>query len=183
MTAIVGLVDDGVVYIGGDSATTDGWLNQSTMAGSKVFERSDFLFGVAGSIRALQLVEHKFQIPWCPVEVPCETYMVTQFLDSMRECFLDSGYLKKQHEEEEMDSAFLIGHEGKLFTLHVDFALVENNRGYAAIGSGAEIAQGAMYATADRDDLTPKERIRIALRAAEQHNAGVRRPFIIKSLK
>jgi hypothetical protein len=45
---------------------------------------------------------------------------------------------------------------------------------------GEDIALGAMYAC---PSLSPEERIRTALEAAEQFSAGVRRPFIVKKLE
>lgn len=45
-----------------------------------------------------------------------------------------------------------------------------------AVGCGDQIARGALYGTQMQP---PKERIRIALEAAERFSAGVRGPFII----
>jgi ATP-dependent protease HslVU (ClpYQ) peptidase subunit len=53
---------------------------------------------------------------------------------------------------------------------------------YAAVGSGAELALGALYAL-ESSGRTPRERLKRALSAAEQFNAGVRGPFSFVSTR
>ncbi len=54
---------------------------------------------------------------------------------------------------------------------------MEVAHGYDAIGSGAKIALGVMYVTADLD---PYERIQRALEAAAFHIHTVRAPFSLE---
>jgi hypothetical protein len=59
----------------------------------------------------------------------------------------------------------------------VDFQVAEASDGYAAVGRGAQVALGALYATTRLRD--PRRRILVALEAAEHFSSHVRRPFVI----
>ena len=62
MTCIVGLVHNGIVYIGGDSAaiTIDGV--QFLRSDPKVFIKEDFLIGFTSSYRMGQLIRFNLKI-------------------------------------------------------------------------------------------------------------------------
>lgn len=49
-----------------------------------------------------------------------------------------------------------------------------------AVGSGEDVALGALYATAGTG-MKPKARLRLALEAAERFKVGVHRPFVYAS--
>jgi hypothetical protein len=46
--------------------------------------------------------------------------------------------------------------------------------GYTAVGCGAQVAHGVLYAT---PSMPPRRRLQLALEAAQRHSAGVRGPF------
>jgi hypothetical protein len=50
---------------------------------------------------------------------------------------------------------------------------------FRACGCGEAYAIGAMYAT---PGMAPRDRVALALRAAEENSAGVRGPFVIESI-
>ena len=58
MTCIIGLVADGRVYLGGDSAAVHGWTRRRTRL-RKVFRKGPFLVGYTTSFRMGQLLEHQ----------------------------------------------------------------------------------------------------------------------------
>lgn len=94
MTAIAGIVEDGKVWIGGDSAGVGG-TSLSTRADPKVFKNGEFVFGYTGSFRSGQLLEHSFHPP-----VPLENesgmaYMVKQFIPGVKSCLKDGGYQRQ----------------------------------------------------------------------------------------
>jgi len=59
---------------------------------------------------------------------------------------------------------FLVGYKGKLYEILIDFQMSEIPE-YEAIGSGASYALGSLYTT-ERANLSPRQRIALALRAA-----------------
>jgi ATP-dependent protease HslVU (ClpYQ) peptidase subunit len=180
MTCIVGLVHEGKIWMGGDSAATAPWsLRTNAIADSKVFANGPFLFGVCGSPRAMQLLKHSFRAPDHDPRTEAEKYLATSFVNAVRDCFKDGGFAEKNKEAEGFYGEILVGYKGELFVLGGDYEINRSANPYAAIGSGMDVALGSMYST---EDMHPKARITIALEAAEEFNAGVRAPFVIKEL-
>lgn len=182
MTCIVGLVDGGKVYIGGDSAGSNSW-QLTVRKEAKVFRNGDFLMGATGSFRMIQLLQYAFKPP--VYEKPLENnddylscYMATSFVDGVRECFKNGGFAKKEAEQES-GGTFLVGFQGKLFCIQDDYHVGEALCKYSAIGDGEDVALGVVYAT---PGLQPQERLLMALQAAQYHCTSVSAPFTIESI-
>jgi ATP-dependent protease HslVU (ClpYQ) peptidase subunit len=182
MTCIVGLAQDGKVYIGGDSAGIGGW-NLTIRKDKKVFRNGDFLIGGTTSFRMLQLLHHAFVPPVYDPAVDIEKFMTTTFIDAIRECFKAGGYATK-NSEQESGGQFLVGFRGRLFNIQNDYQVQEALDGYDAIGCGLEVALGSLHAALDpyKEAEYPRRHIMMALEAAEHHNAGVRGPFYVEVL-
>jgi len=177
VTAIVGLVHQNRVFIGGDSAGVAG-LSLTVRADTKVFRNAAYLFGFTTSFRMGQLIHYSFEPPEPTGDL--ERFMATTFVDALRSCLKDGGWARKDNEREE-GGTFLVGVQGRLFTVHEDYQVGEGADEYAAVGSGADIALGALYATAGTR-MAPRKRVDVALHAAERFSAGVRSPFICLAL-
>jgi ATP-dependent protease HslVU (ClpYQ) peptidase subunit len=177
MTCIVGLVDKGKVYIGGDSAGV-GDYNLTVRADEKVFINEDFIMGFTSSFRMGQLLRYKFKKPYHFPNVSDDEYMVTTFVDAVRDCLKQGGYARN-NSGEESGGTFLVGYNGNLYAIYDDYQVAKFKDGFAAVGSGSQIALGSLYST---DGKEPEERIRLALEASERFNAAVRSPFVILSL-
>src|SRR5277367_6187487 len=117
MTCIIGLVDKGDVYIGGDSAGVAG-LSLTIRADEKVFGNGPFVFGFTSSFRMGQLLRYKFSPPDQTVNQGDMEYMVTSFIDSARRCFANNGFGDK---EATRGGTFLVGFNSKLYTIEGDF--------------------------------------------------------------
>jgi len=174
MTCIVGLVaqKDRAVWLGADSAGVAG-LGLMVRKDAKVFRVGQYAIGITGSFRMGQLIQHAFQPPRFNGAGPTHKFMCTAFVDALRTCLKAGGFLKIENGVEE-GGFFLVGAAARLYRIESDLQVGESVLPYDAIGCGAEIALGAMYATAA---MEPKVRLRRALGAAEQFSAGVRRPF------
>lgn len=175
MTCIVGLEDKGLVYIGGDSAGISG-LSISIRADEKVFINGPFVMGFTSSFRMGQLLRYKFDPPNHPNGIDDMRYMVTTFIDSIRKCFFDNGFGSR---EDNQGGTFLVGYKGKLYTIEADFQVARATVPYDAVGSGTDLALGAMHATPKKK---PIDRIKGALEAASTFNAGVSAPFLVLSV-
>lgn len=175
MTCIVGLVDNGRVFIGGDSAGVSD-LDVVVRADEKVFVNGPFLMGFTTSFRMGQLLRYALRPPkWIDGEL--YRFMVVDFIDDVRRVLADGGMSKKEDNVEE-GGQFLVGAYGHLFTIGEDFQVGENIHGYAACGCGEAYAMASFFSTAR---LTPRRRVQTALEAAEEFSGGVRRPFKILS--
>lgn len=177
MTCIVGLLHDDSVYIGGDSAGVAGY-GLTVRADEKVFINGDFIMGFTSSFRMGQLLRYSLKPPKYHPDIDLTEYMVTAFVNAVRECLKTGGYAEKK-EEKEKAGTFLVGFRGKLFKIDSDYQVGIPSQSFDACGCGEDIALGSMYSNSS---LLPIERITQALEAAEQFSAGVRRPFIIKQI-
>ena len=175
MTCIVGLLDNGVVYIGGDSAGVTGY-GLTVRADEKVFINGDFVMGFTSSFRMGQLLRYSLKPPKYHPDIDLVEYMVTDFISAVRECLKTGGYAKKDKEVEQAGT-FLVGFKGKLFKIDSDYQVGISALAFDACGCGENIALGSMYSNSS---LSPADRITLALEAAEQFSAGVRRPFVVK---
>lgn len=180
MTCIVGLVDKGTVYIGGDSSGVAGGQYLTTRADEKVFRNGQYLIGFTSSFRMGQLLRYSFSPPKPPDNTKkLFEFMVNEFVPSIRQCFKTGGFTQLANAQEK-GGRFLIGVHGRLFLLDQDFHIGESRDNYMAIGNGFSIAEGALFATKDK---APKTRVKLALEAATKHCAQVIEPFVIKSAK
>ncbi len=175
MTCIVGLVDNGKVYVGGDSAGVAGW-NLTVRADQKVFKNGSMIMGFTSSFRMGQLLRHAFTVPDHDPRTDIDKYMVTTFINAVRQCLKDGGMASKSNEVEQ-GGCFLVGYRGQLFEIDSDYQVGKPIDGFAAVGCGAQVAHGALYATSELD---PRKRVLLALEAAERFSAGVRGPFIVE---
>lgn len=172
MTAIAAIVQDGRVLIGGDSAGVDGH-ELVVRADAKVFTTGPYVFGFTSSFRMGQLIRYAFEPPEPGPDL--SRFMVTGFVDALRECLKDGGWATKENEQES-GGTFLVGVHGRLFGVEDDYQVAEPADEFAAVGCGAHLALGALYATRDLG-LTPQDRLERALQAAERFSSCVRGPF------
>lgn len=176
MTCIVGLVDKGEVLIGGDSAGVNcRSLAMQVRSDHKIFRNGPFLMGFTSSFRMGQLLRFSFNPPKRHTDIDVYAYMVTDFVDAVRDCLKDGGYAER-YNDVERGGEFLVGYEGRLFRIESGYEVGETVYGYDAVGCGEDIALGSLCSTAGG---APKDRIHQALKAAAQFSAGVSAPFHI----
>jgi ATP-dependent protease HslVU (ClpYQ) peptidase subunit len=180
MTCIVGYVDNGSVFIGGDSAGSNGY-GIRTYVHPKVFLNGEFIMGYTSSFRMGQLLEHSLDVPKYIPDLHDSIYkfMCTTFIDNVRQCLIDGGYATVTSNEEQ-GGVFLIGFKGHLFRIESDYQVAECSEAYDAVGSGQFYALGALYASTKE---YIEDRIKEALECAEYFTPGVRGPFNILELK
>lgn len=180
MTCIVGIVHEGKVYIGGDSAAVwGGTLGIVVRNDRKVFRNGDFVMGFTSSFRMGQLLAFNFNPPKPRQGADVFAYMVTDFIDAARQRMKDGGFARVKDNWSEQGGTFLVGYAGRLFQICDDFQVGESTHGFDAVGCGDHMALGALYASTETKD--PIERLTTALKAAETFSAGVRGPFHFES--
>lgn len=175
MTCIVGVVHQGVVSLGGDSAGTAGW-ERTLRRDPKVFHVGEFVIGFTTSFRMGQLLQYSFTPPPIDAAKDLHAYMVTEFVEAARAVFKEGGFSKSKNEEESA-GVFLVGVRGRLFKIDNDYQVGESLDGYDACGCGEGYALGVMHVTRGSVGCSTVERLRAALEASAHHNAGVAGPF------
>lgn len=182
MTAIVAIVKDNTIYMGGDSAGVN--VNQLSITirkDPKVFKNNEFLIGFTSSFRMGHLLRYSFKPPKHPENMSINRYMNTIFIDEVRDCLKKGGYVEIENNSES-GGTFLVGYRGKLFRIGGDFQVGIPAANFDSVGCGTDLCLGSLITT-EKLDMDPKKRIKMALTAAETFNIGVRRPFNILSLK
>ncbi len=185
MTCIVGIEHDGKVYMGADSQMTQGNTKYITRH-PKVFKKGNMLFGCCNWLRTSQLLMYSFEIPkretvvqtGSPV-VPDMSYLVNQFIPSLRQCFKEAGFMTYKDGEDEGED-FMLGYKGVIYEVERNFQIVSSVDGSMAMGSGWQYALGSLYTTLENPD--PVARINTALYAAQRYDTCVCEPFTILSL-
>lgn len=177
MTAIVGLVSDGRVLLGGDSAGVAGY-SLTVRRDAKVFASGPYVYGFTDSFRMGQLIRYAFQPPAPTLDdEQLDRFLATTWVDALRKTLRDGGWAHIEQAQEQGGS-FLLGCRGRLFHIAGDFQVGEPADGYDAVGCGADLALGALHATTG-SGMFVEDRALAALRAAEYHSAGVAGPFTL----
>jgi len=178
MTCIVGYLDKKTkkVTIGGDSAGVAG-LDITIRKDEKVFKVDDFIIGCTSSFRMIQLLRFSFKPPQIKSKNIYE-YMCTDFINAVRECFKNGGYLQKSSDGDEKGGTFLVAYKNRLFRIENDFQVAESLNGIDAVGCGADYALGSLHVLT-KQNLTPKEKVLKSLETASFFSAGVSKPFVI----
>lgn len=178
MTCIIGLVDNGIVYMGGDSAATTG--DEVRISDEpKVFKRDGMIMGYCGSPRVGQLLHYKLSLSPRPEDISDMAYLVGVFIEDVRTC-LRNGGIAEVDNNIESGGHFMVGYRGKLYLVDYDYLILSLGN-MNAIGSGREYALGAMEAQSY--ERSPHERIATALSIAEQFCGSVRSPFMFEQLE
>lgn len=176
MTCIVGIAAEGKVFMGADSAGVGGW-DIANRKDVKVFKNEGLVIGCTTSFRMIQLLQYQLHPPKRHPETDVMKYMVTDFVEAVRTCFRNGGFMTKDREAE-AGGVFLVGCAGRLFRIDNDFQVGERAEGFDACGCGESYALGALGCLPQ--DEPPIERIRHALTIAEHFSAGVRGPFVFE---
>lgn len=174
MTCIVGLVHEGNVYIGGDSAGVAG-LDLTIRADQKVWRSGEFVYGFTTSFRMGQLLRYKFDPPEQLPSQQTEEYMVGPFIDGVRRCLKDGGWLEAKNNQE-TGGRFLVGYRSRLFVIDSDFQVGETVDQFAAVGCGQAYAIGSLATS----EGTARSRVKQALEVASRFSVGVRGPFTVE---
>lgn len=182
MTCIVGLVHEGITYIGGDSLGSNGF-SKTVRNDKKIFKLKDTnnsLIGYTSSFRMGQLLMYKSGLIDSRDEkdnLINHEYLVTKFIPNVITLFEGGGYSTIKNGEKE-GGEFLLGCKDKLYKIECDYQVGEPVSKYDACGSGEYFALGSLYST-DGTNLTPEERLEKALRAASEFSTGVSAPYYI----
>jgi len=185
MTCIVGIAENNKVYMGADSCASDfhSWLQ---MDNPKICEVGEFLIGVCGSARMIDLLTYSLTGCIQRPEDSDDKFMRTTFINNVKECFKQGNF-----GTDERGGNFLVGYKGKLYEVQDDYSIINSSQWGMSVGSGALVARGSLYTSktgqiklGDEGSilvLSPEHRITLALQAAESVVISVRGPFIIKS--
>lgn len=171
MSTVIGMVDNGKVWIGADSYATTTCGERRRVMCEKMFMNGPYLIAFIGSVRSGQVLKpNYFKAP----------ESIHDFPDRMIEQFKQKGCLTVSSESQAsvQEANFLIATpNGKLFEILLDFQMNEIED-FTAIGSGAPFALGSLYTTRNWGDQ--KRRIMTAFKVAGVYDMSTGPPYIIE---
>lgn len=177
MTCIIALKENNNIFIGADSlGTSDSFIYNR--ADSKIIRNGEFLIGVAGSIRTRQILQY-MNFPKCN-DWDIEKYMCTNFIDSIRNSIYNVGNMQERDGIQFTDdSDIIVIFRDRIFKIEVDFQVAWNQEPYMIIGSGTQVATGAMEILLDMN-LSSKDKIFKAITTASKYINSVGGNIIIE---
>ncbi len=149
-------------FICGDQAGTDGWGTQAAH-GTKLYETPFGWLGYTASYRTIQVIHRQLRT----VERLRNAEDECRLIEAIEIAMVGAGWSKTNADKlpKCADLNLLIATwEGRLYTVQSDLALLRS-RHFAAIGSGYQVALGAMHA-AKVCGSNPEIAVRLGVRAA-----------------
>jgi 20S proteasome alpha/beta subunit len=166
VTCIVGIVEDNIIYMGGDRAASDD-VSIISMKSPKVYIRDEWIYGYAGNIGEGQWMNY--------INLPSPEGDVEKIVKTKIAPLLQKSI---ESDKESSETSFLIGAKGRLFEFSVeDWGVIEITE--SSIGSGSQFALGSLYTSMDND---PIDRIGLALGSAITYSPTCQGPIDILSL-
>lgn len=160
MTTIIGVEYANRCVILGDSRIVGDSKIYSHPDMVKVVTNGNYLVGVAGDVRALQVVLHTWKPPVLLAKDKNNIFqfMVNKVAPSLKQLLADAGLLDSKSPDKDFEINIIVGLNGQLFEIDSDFAVSRNSDGYYAIGTGGDYALGALYA-----GVTPEQAAEVAV--------------------
>jgi ATP-dependent protease HslVU (ClpYQ) peptidase subunit len=181
MTAIVGFVEKGKIWMGSDSLCVTDDFDQQVLLDNKVFVKpiagiGPVIYGFSGLYRFIQTIQYNFHPPIFKKDFydSVEHYIKTAFISSLRARF--EGV-------EITDCELMIGAQGRLYRMDDDYSVTSSMAGYDVLGNAGSYAMGALAALIPFTHLTGEQTVRRALEAATICSAACKPPFHILSIE
>lgn len=173
------VISDYEAVLGSDSFLGGAFVKDQTDR-PKFFEKGKrFFIAFAGGMRGAQIVQHDLSFRKIRKSEEEESYLVTEVSKKLQAAFANVGAnIKDPGSVDTHDANFLVCLNGKIFIIQNDYSVIRSRNGYAAIGAGQDFALGALAAL-EQEEITPHEKVRRALEAAEHLSPQVCKPFHI----
>lgn len=164
MTCVAAVVTDGKIFMAADSflGTAQNFVPSPGHHGKLFKHSSGMLVGITGVV-ARRI--HGLELPEIVDGVGLTDYVMDTLTNHIWHTIGD----KRQ----DNGGQLLLGIDGRLFRLFSNYVTIEVEEGFAAIGSGGEVATGALAASVDQP---PARRVRQAVAIAERYIPTVRGP-------
>jgi hypothetical protein len=171
VTCIVGAIGGRRVWLGADARLSDEGAYEITATG-KLWRAGGYLLGACGNSAWYALLR-RVELP----RVAAEGYMLRGWAEDLLASARALGLDMPPGEDGAADGAALVAGAGLLWYVDSDLECYRVPR-EIAIGSGGEVARGALYAAKGHT----RRRVGLALEAAASVRADVGPPFTIASV-
>jgi ATP-dependent protease HslVU (ClpYQ) peptidase subunit len=183
MTTLVAIQGDGWSVMGCDSRLSDEHGRFQIAKTPKIVENNSILIGGCGSSRASNVLHYGYVQPKPTLKEDLSVYMTQKFIPAMRKNFIDAGIdMKEDGDVAQIDGGFIISVKGQVFSVSEDYSWDTDVRNVYVMGSGGDVALGALAALGVEKVNTIKEAermIRKAISIAIQYDNMCSQPIHI----
>lgn len=182
MTTIAAVQGSGWAVVGSDSQVTEDSKKFTLKKEfSKLLRNGPYIIGVAGDLRAVNILTHNFSPP-TPLrgvgEDELDKFMATKFIPELKACF-DKNFYKQDAEQ---GSSLVVLLRGVVYEVGSDYDFIRDAGGVYSIGTGSAFALGALHALGQQGSNTlarAKERVAAALEASCSYDSMTSAPITI----
>lgn len=158
MTTLVAIQGDGWTVLGCDSRLSDEDGRFATAREQKIVDNNGILIAGSGSTRAINILHYGYPQPKPTATEDLNKYMTRKFVPEMRKQFMDAGIdTKKDEGVAENEGGFIISVKAELYAVQADYSWDTDVRGVYVMGSGGDVAQGALAALGVQEVTTHEE--------------------------
>lgn len=158
MTTLVAIQGDGWTVLGCDSRLSDDDGRYATAKEHKIVDNNGILIAGSGSTRAINILHYGYPQPKPTANEDLNKYMTRKFIPEMRKQFIEGGIdTKKDEGVAENEGGFIISVKAQLYAVQSDYSWDTDVRGVYVMGSGGDIAQGALAALGVQEVRTHEE--------------------------
>ena len=183
MTTIASVQGEGWSVIGYDSRVSEEDRRSYILPkdNGKVFKNGNYIIGVAGDVRAINLLAHVFKPPVCTVStlgVKLDKFITAVFIPELKKCFEEASYSK----DGEHESQIIVLVNGTVYEIGEDFSWCHDTIGAYAIGSGSSYALGVLNALSEGKKRTltnARSAIKTALAVSSKFDNKTAEPFYL----
>lgn len=174
MTAIVGIQGKGWAVIAADSMTTYDDKPYYAKGMDKVIKKSDYVFAFSGDAIAGNIANFLWTPPKVIKSISIDVFMQTKVLPSLRETMKEHGYEPDTVKNPDAGFDALICLNGIIYEVDQDYLWSRDDRGLYAVGSGGNLALGALATGFSKNSMRAAEfAARRAIKISADYNISV----------
>lgn len=183
MTTLVAIQGDGWSVLGCDSRLSDEDGRFQISKSPKIVDNNGILIAGCGSSRASNILHYGYVQPKPTAKEDINIFMTQKFIPLMRKQFIESGIdMKEAGDVAVLDGGFLISIKGQVYSISEDYGWDTDIRNVYVMGSGGDIALGALAALGVEKVKTASQAqtmIRKAIAIAIQYDNACSEPIHI----
>lgn len=166
MTTLVAIQGDGWTVLGCDSRTSDENGRFAINKAPKIVDNNGILIAGCGSLRASNVLHFGYAQPKPTATENLDKFMTQKFIPQMRKHFTEGGIdIKKDDDVAQNEGGFLVSVKGQIYQVEEDYSWDTNIRGVYTMGSGGDVALGALAALGVQKVKTPEQAEKIIRKA------------------
>ena len=147
MTTLVAIQGDGWSVLGCDSRISDEDGRFQISKTPKIVDNNGILIASCGSSRTANILHYGYVQPKPLSKENLNSFVSGKFIPAMRKNFVEAGIdMKEDGEVAENDGGILISVKGEIYSIQNDYSWDTDIRNVYVMGSGGDIALGALAA-------------------------------------